>query len=361
MRIRQLLPIFLATLSGACFGVAVSTYLLTNGLLSGGLRAYIVQSGSMEPALSIGSVVITKAAESYKKGEIITFSTGGRELTTHRVVSVETEDGQTVFRTKGDANEEADSWSVTESQIVGRQILSIPKLGYLADFVKTPKGFVILVVIPASIIVYEELKAVFHESRKLILKKRNGKSQNSSVMSVIPIVGIVLLLISPTASFSFDTETSLSNIFGGTSPSATPTPTASPEPEAITKIVINEFLPNPGVVHTNEWVEIFNAGNTSVDLTNWKLKDTAQSPKSISALGILNPGEYAVFDSIDDGWLNNSGEESLNLIDASDVVVDSYIFAGTTDDQSIGRNVDGTGSFQSCGASTKGTSNDTQC
>ncbi len=352
MKPRQLLTIFLATLSGVCFGVAVSTLLLTKGVLSGGLRAYIVQSGSMEPALSTGSVVLTKTFDSYNPGEIITFSTGGRELTTHRIVGIDNVNGQTVFRTKGDANEEVDNWTVQESQIVGRQIFSIPKLGYLADFVKTPKGFVILVVIPASIIVYEELKAILSETRKMVFKKRNGKSQNSSVMSVIPIVGIVLLLLSPTASFSFDTETSLSNIFGGVIPSPTPNPL---------NLVINEFMPQP-ISPETEWVEIYNPTASDISLVGWALDEVDQSPKPLDALGVIPANGFVVYQHTNTSWLDNGGETlELLLLDPQSQVIDSHTYPAGSAGVSVGRDVDGSGVFKSCTTPTKGTSNNTQC
>lgn len=207
MDARRFITILMAVLSGVCFGVSASTYLLTNGYLTGGYRAYIVQSGSMEPAIPVGAVVIIKPSSTYNAGDVITYSQNGKNNVTHRIV--ETKDGS--FITKGDANEEADSVEVLADNIVGKSFLVLPYVGYLADFVKTPKGFVILVVIPASIVVYEEIKAVFREIRHAFIKKNTGdKKINAAV--VLPLFGIMLLFASTTQAFIFDKETSINTI-----------------------------------------------------------------------------------------------------------------------------------------------------
>lgn len=167
MNARRLLIVSMSVLSGVSFGIAVSSFLLSNGYLSGQYKAFVVQSGSMEPAIKTGSVVITKTQKNYKVGDVITFSLDGkgREHITHRIVEVSDS-----FRTKGDANEEPDLWQVQQDQIIGKSILTIPYLGYFADFVKTPKGFVILVIIPTSIVIYEEMKSILRETKKIIFK-----------------------------------------------------------------------------------------------------------------------------------------------------------------------------------------------
>lgn len=170
MNARRLLIVSMSVLSGVSFGIAVSSFLLSNGYLSGQYKAFVVQSGSMEPAIKTGSVVITKTEDNYKIGDIITFSLNGKskEHITHRIINISDK-----FETKGDANEEPDLWQADPTQIVGKSILSIPYLGYFADFVKTPKGFVLLVVIPTSIVIYEEMKSILRETKKIAFRQKN--------------------------------------------------------------------------------------------------------------------------------------------------------------------------------------------
>ncbi|RJR29627.1 signal peptidase I [Candidatus Microgenomates bacterium] len=172
MKAKKLLIVSMSALSGVSFGVAVSTYLFTSGLLHGQYRAFIVQSGSMEPTIKTGSIAITKTQDNYGVGDIITFSlkANKKEYITHRVV--DTAEG---LKTKGDANEEPDLWTVASEEIVGKTIFTIPYVGYFADFVRTPRGFVVFVVVPATIIVYEEFKTITKEIKKMFQKLRQNE------------------------------------------------------------------------------------------------------------------------------------------------------------------------------------------
>ena len=122
-----------------------------------GWRADTVLSGSMEPALPVGCVQVTKPVkpENIKVGNIITFrspTTG--KLTSHRVVAVE--EGQSYqYRTKGDANEDADPYSVTAQNVVGRVCFKLSHVGYVVEYLKTPIGFILLGLCGIALIVAE--------------------------------------------------------------------------------------------------------------------------------------------------------------------------------------------------------------
>jgi len=111
-----------------------------------GYKICIVMSGSMEPAVKVGSVAVVKhlAAEEVRPGDIITFrGEYGGGLTTHRVDYVETENGL-LFYTKGDANEALDPLPVKAQQLVGRVAFTVPGLGYLFAYTRTREGLIIL-------------------------------------------------------------------------------------------------------------------------------------------------------------------------------------------------------------------------
>lgn len=100
-----------------------------------------VLTGSMAPALPIGSIIAVQPVETstVKAGDIITFTTGGTPpLTTHRVVDVNA-DG--TFTTKGDANEDADIAPIDDGRVLGRVTFFIPYAGYAADALKRPIGW----------------------------------------------------------------------------------------------------------------------------------------------------------------------------------------------------------------------------
>lgn len=98
-----------------------------------------VLTGSMEPAISAGDMIIIRRESGYAPGDIITFRDGG-SYTTHRIT--ETMPGG--FRTKGDANNTEDSSSVLPEQIAGRVILVIPGMGKVFLFLRTPGGMLLL-------------------------------------------------------------------------------------------------------------------------------------------------------------------------------------------------------------------------
>lgn len=144
-------------------------------------RAFVVQSGSMEPSLKTGSLVFIKSSSEYKIGDIVTFKSGPnvdiknpRGTITHRIVEINQKSGQFFYVTKGDANEAPDVDLRPSSYVIGKVIFSIPYIGYPVGYVKTQKGFILLVVIPATIIIYSELLNL-KKSIVEIVKKRNAK------------------------------------------------------------------------------------------------------------------------------------------------------------------------------------------
>ncbi len=142
----------------------------------GNFETKIVLSGSMEPAIKTGSIVVIKPADVYKVDDVITFGkdTKTEVPTTHRIISIKEEKGASVYTTKGDANENADSGEVRESEVIGKVLLSVPYIGYLLAFARRPMGFALLVGIPAIVIIYDELVIIWSEIRGMRGKKKKG-------------------------------------------------------------------------------------------------------------------------------------------------------------------------------------------
>ena len=117
-------------------------------------ESYVVLSGSMEPTLSPGDVVIVDATATVGIGDIITYDTGDQVPTTHRVI--DERDGG--YQTKGDANENVDSGLVAFESVIGRTIITIPFVGYVILWANSPVGYVLLVVIPLVLLGVSELR-----------------------------------------------------------------------------------------------------------------------------------------------------------------------------------------------------------
>ena len=141
----------------------------------GGMNVKIVMSGSMEPAIKTGSIVLMRpAVHPLLVSDIITFGKDTRTdiPTTHRVLEVRSQEGQYVYKTKGDANNDPDTAEVLQNTVLGKVFFSIPYLGYILDMAKKPIGFVLLIVIPALLIIGDEIHTIWTEIQKRRRNKR---------------------------------------------------------------------------------------------------------------------------------------------------------------------------------------------
>jgi signal peptidase len=111
-----------------------------------GFQCYTVISGSMEPKYSVGDLLYVKDVDvnSIKVGDDITFVLNeDLVVATHQVVRVDSENQH--FYTKGIANEIEDSEPVHFNNVIGVPQFSIPKLGYVSDFIQNPPGMYITI------------------------------------------------------------------------------------------------------------------------------------------------------------------------------------------------------------------------
>jgi len=125
-----------------------------------------VQSGSMEPNIKLGSVVVVKNSNDYKIRDVITYISDDNSstTTTHRINAIEYEDdGSPKYITKGDANNVEDGGKIDKNQVLGKVIFNIPYLGYAIKFVKAPIGLIIFLIIPAIIFIANELSVIKKE------------------------------------------------------------------------------------------------------------------------------------------------------------------------------------------------------
>ncbi len=103
-----------------------------------GYGASVVVSGSMEPTLSIGDMVIVKKTKDVKVGDIVVFQSGNI-LVIHTVIEV----GDGVIVTKGDANN-VDDGEIALSAVKGKMVFAIPKVGYAVDVIRHPVSVILI-------------------------------------------------------------------------------------------------------------------------------------------------------------------------------------------------------------------------
>ena len=124
--------------------VLCAVFLMGSRLL--GYECYNVISPSMEPEYGVGDLLYVKDVDptTIKEGDVITFIVNEDLVVgTHRVVRVDAENQR--FYTKGDANEIEDQNPVHFNNVIGVPQFSIPKLGYVSDFVQNPPGLYITI------------------------------------------------------------------------------------------------------------------------------------------------------------------------------------------------------------------------
>lgn len=170
-------------ISNIFYGIFITLLLGVAGLflvpllpIDNNIEMKIVESGSMEPAIKTGSLVMITPTAHYNLGDVITFESTSSDIpTTHRIVNIAEENGTKVFTTKGDANEEADTNTIAESNIIGTVQVSVPYVGFVLDFARQPLGFAFLIVLPALMIILGEIEKIWREIRK----KRNDKNDGT--------------------------------------------------------------------------------------------------------------------------------------------------------------------------------------
>lgn len=107
-----------------------------------GYEIYTVISGSMEPAIPVGSLVYVQpgAPEDAETDDVIAFhsSMDTGAIITHRVIKNDIVTGQ--IHTKGDANEKEDLYPVGYDYYMGKVVYSVPVLGRVLAFFVTFHG-----------------------------------------------------------------------------------------------------------------------------------------------------------------------------------------------------------------------------
>lgn len=113
-----------------------------------------------------------------------------------------------------------------------------------------------------------------------------------------------------------------------TNPTPTPPPTESSD-----AVIINELLPNPsGSETTDEWIELTNTGDTSINLTGWQLTDQTRY-FTIADTRIPAHG-YVVFESGETRInLNNTGD-TVYLVDATGAIMNGTTYEAAAEEMS---------------------------
>lgn len=154
-----------------------------------GYKAYIVRSDSMHEQFAAGDIIFIKEIEfdeiyDLEPGTIITFNYFDPEdisetkIVTHMIREKTVYDGQVAYVTYGTTTGADDPYPALASQIIGTYSFRLPKMGYFFQFIRTPAGYVVVILIPFLFLIGLNLTHFI----KLIVAYRREKQQQATEM-----------------------------------------------------------------------------------------------------------------------------------------------------------------------------------
>lgn len=146
---RRLLGVAVWTASG----LAALVVLAVIALPAVGLRGFTVLSGSMSPTIAVGDMVVVRpvAPATVTAGAVVTFTDPERpgRLVTHRLERATRVGGRYDMVTRGDANTMSERWSVPADGRVGHVVATVPRIGWVLAWSRSPAGRLLGLVAPA--------------------------------------------------------------------------------------------------------------------------------------------------------------------------------------------------------------------
>jgi len=179
----KILKIKLTILVLAILPLVVFTLITSKAPIIANIQSFVVQTGSMQPAIPVGSIIYVQKTNQYDKGDIISFTNKANQTVTHRIVTVKKDKNIISYVTRGDANNVADMDPVTKDKILGKMVFQVPVVGSFVNYLKTPQGFISAIVFPTLIFIGIELwnikKEIEKETEKKVLKRMQANSMSS--------------------------------------------------------------------------------------------------------------------------------------------------------------------------------------
>lgn len=175
----------IATNVAAVVGFALAALFLLPGLM--GFERYVITGGSMSGTFERGSLVFERAVpvSDLKVGDIITYmppsDSGLNELVTHRIDSIEASESGPVFRTRGDANAAADTWTFQlQAPTQARFEAAVPYVGWAFIALADRDLRMIIIGVPAGAIA---LLSLFEVTR-VLWEPKNQSSESAAPAQV---------------------------------------------------------------------------------------------------------------------------------------------------------------------------------
>lgn len=173
-----------------CLCLFIVVQVLSRGHASlGGYSCFKVVTGSMEPELSVGDLILTKKtpAEDIAVRDVVSFYAQSPgmigNIITHRVVDkIVADDGTVRLLTKGDANLSMDGYAVTDEILIGKVVWESGDslLSDILSFLSNKYGFLACIAFPALlisiIILRDNVRAIKRDMSELMEQLEENNS-----------------------------------------------------------------------------------------------------------------------------------------------------------------------------------------
>lgn len=149
-----------------------------------GIKPAIVLSGSMSPLFEAKALIFVKSVDTaeLKQGDVICYLSDGAAVT-HRIESINKENGEVFFITRGDANNAADRLPVYPSQVEGLYIGHISGLGGFVMFMQSTTGMLLFIVLPVLLYLGYDIVSRNAEAKKEKRRLQELEEQLASIKS----------------------------------------------------------------------------------------------------------------------------------------------------------------------------------
>lgn len=129
-----------------------------------GFAFLVVTTGSMEPEINAGELIIIKEFDKYEIGDIVTFIDKDDFLVTHRIICLNEEK----MITKGDNNNLLDE-EVSLNNIKGKVIIHSKILGFFVLYLLKPLVFIYVI----TIIILNIIRSLWRDEREDKINEEN--------------------------------------------------------------------------------------------------------------------------------------------------------------------------------------------
>lgn len=142
-----------------------------------GIKTFVIISGSMEPSLEIGDIVVIKKVdeEDLKEGDVISFR-NGESIITHRINKIIVDkNGIKQYETKGDNNNISDKSFVKYEEIEGKLFSKIPYAGKMVLLLKNKLIIIIILIIFYIMYIHNanvEDRRLMRKEKRRVLKEK---------------------------------------------------------------------------------------------------------------------------------------------------------------------------------------------